>query len=135
MKTSVLSHVLAVLLVLLPAAASGGHPVEVDVLYMNHAPLRGTIDELKAVLGRYGPRVTVTWHDTETEEGQKFMASKGLTGHIPLVIWVNDAFKHQVDGKELSFTGFPAGSGPAFFQGKWTMADLQKTLERLAAKK
>ena len=63
------------------------------------------------------------------------MAAKNLSGHIPLVIWLDGAARHTVGGKEVSFTGFPVGSGPAFFQGKWTMADLRRALEALTAKR
>ncbi len=134
MKNAVASHLLAVALMLAPFAAFCGSTVKVDVLYMNHGPLQATIDEIRSLVGKYGPRVTVAWHDSGTEEGQKFMAAKKLSGHIPLVIWVNDAFKLQVDGKDVAFTGFPTGSGPALFQGKWTMADLAKALDQAAAK-
>lgn len=135
MKTTILSHVLAVLLVLLPVTAFCGGLARVDVLYMNHGPLQATIGEIKSLVEKYGPRVAVAWHDVDTPEGAKFMAAKKLSGHIPLVIWVNDAFKHRIDGKDVSFTGFPTGSGPASFQGKWTMADLQKALDQAAAGK
>jgi hypothetical protein len=135
MKTTLLSHVMAGLLVLLPIAAFCGATVKVDVLYMNHGPLQATIDDVKSLAAKYGPRVTVAWHDVDTQDGEKFMAAKKLTGHIPLVIWVNDSFRLRVDGKDVSFTGFPTGSGPAFFQGKWTMADLQKALDQSAARK
>jgi hypothetical protein len=134
MKT-LLSHVLSVLLVLLPVAAFCSSTVKIDVLYMNHGPLQATIDDIKSLVGKYGPRVTVAWHDSETAEGEKFMAAKKLSGHIPLVIWVNDSFKVRVDGKDVALTGFPTGSGPAFFQGKWTMADFQKALDQAAARK
>ena len=30
--------------------------------------------------------------------------------------------------------GFPSGAGPAFFQGKWTLADLQKALDQTVPK-
>jgi len=48
---------------------------------------------------------------------------------------MDDQVKFKVDGKEMVFAGFPTGSGPAFFQGKWTMTDLQKVLEQLIGKK
>ena len=54
------------------------------------------------------------------------MAKKGITQHIPLVIWMDGKFTFPVNGKEIKFVGFPTGSGPAFFQGKWTMEDLQQ---------
>jgi hypothetical protein len=134
MKNAIVSRVLAAALVLFPVAAYCGNAVRVDVLYMNHGPLLSTLEEIKAVVARFGPRVAVTWHDSETDEGQKFMARKHLAGHIPLVIWMNDEIEHRVNGKEVAFTGFPTGSGPAFFQGKWTVDDLKRVLERLTAK-
>jgi hypothetical protein len=33
-------------------------------------------------------------------------------------------------GKEIKFVGFPTGSGPAFFQGKWTLDDLKAALDQ-----
>jgi hypothetical protein len=48
---------------------------------------------------------------------------------------MDDQAKFQVDGKDIVFAEFPTGSGPAFFQGKWTMADLQKALAQLTGKK
>ena len=45
------------------------NPVKVDVLYMNHGPLRDTLKEIKGVFSGYGDKITVSWHDFETEEG------------------------------------------------------------------
>jgi hypothetical protein len=33
-----------------------------------------------------------------------------------------------VDGKTVTFTGFPTGAGPQSFQGNWTLDDLEKAL-------
>ncbi len=63
------------------------------------------------------------------------MAQKRLTQHIPLAIWMDDQVKFKVDDKEVIFAGFPTGAGPISFQGKWTMADLQKVLDQLTGKK
>jgi hypothetical protein len=135
MKAAIATRLLAAALVLAPAAAHGANVVKIDVLYMNHGPLKPTLEALRTVLAKYGPRVAVAWHDSETEEGQRFMTQKDLRGHIPLVIWVDDSFKHSTKGKEISFAGFPTGSGPAFFQGKWTMDDLKTVLDHLTVKK
>jgi hypothetical protein len=135
MKTAVASRLAAAFLALFPAAVYCGNAVKVEVLYMSHGPLMPTLEQMKAVFAKYGPRVVVAWHDSETEDGEKFMAKKNLNGHIPLVIWMNDSFKHSLNGKEVLFAGFPTGSGPAFFQGKWTLDDLRKVLDELTAKK
>jgi hypothetical protein len=129
------SRLLAAALLLLPSVALGSAPVKVDVLYMNHGPLQTTLDELKGIFGKYGSRVTVAWHDVDSDDGAKFMAAKKLSGHIPLVLWVNDSYRHRVEGRDVSFTGFPTGSGPAFFQGKWTLDELRKALDQITAGK
>jgi hypothetical protein len=108
--------------------------VKIDVVYMNHGPLQSTLQEIKALFGKYGKKIVVSWYDVESDEGVQFMAKKGIRGHIPLVIWMDNQLKFQVDGKEIIFAGFPTGSGPYFFQGKWTMGDLQKALNQITNK-
>jgi hypothetical protein len=63
-------------------------------------------------------------------EGEKFMAQKGVCEHIPLVIWIDDSPVFKKGGKEITFAGFPTGSGPSFFQGKWTIEDLKNALDQ-----
>ena len=108
--------------------------VKIDVVYMNHGPLLSTLQEIKGLFGKYGKKIVVLWHDVESDDGQQFMAKKGIRAHIPLIIWMDDQVKFQVDGKEIIFAGFPTGSGPYFFQGKWTMADLRKALDQITNK-
>jgi hypothetical protein len=134
MSSAFAAPLLVAFLVLAPTVATA-KPVEVEVLYMNHGPLQPTLEQVRAVFAKYGPRIAVVWHDSETDDGRAFMARKNLSGHIPLVIWLDGTFKHTRDGKEVSFTGFPTGAGPAFFQGKWTTDDLRRVLDRLTARK
>ncbi len=64
------------------------------------------------------------------------LSQKKLSGHIPLMIWMDDQAKFKVDGKDITFSGFPTGAGgPQPFTGKWTMTDLQKALDQLTGKK
>jgi hypothetical protein len=135
MKKSVLFSLLIVFLVCIPWTAMAAKPVKVEVLYMNHGPLQDTVNGIKKIFSQYKEKVSVSWYDFETKEGEAFMAKKKINQHIPLVIWMDDQVKFKVDGKDIIFAGFPTGSGPAFFQGKWTMADLQKALDQLTGKK
>ena len=135
MKRFVLFCLLALSLVCIPWSATAGSPVKVEILYMNHGPLQDSIAGIKKVLSRYDGKVAVSWYDFDTEQGEAFMAKKGIRQHIPLVIWMDNQVKFKVDGKDIIFAGFPTGSGPLFFQGKWTMADLQKVLGQLTGKK
>ena len=137
MKKCILSFVVVAVLVSLsfPITGHSASPVMVDILYMNHGPLRPTVEQIKQVLSGYGDKVNSSWYDFESKEGEKFMAQKGLKQHIPLVIWVNGKSAVSVEGKEVQLMGFPSGSGPAAFQGKWTMEDLRKALDQLTDKK
>ncbi len=131
----ILFSMLIVSLVCIPLTAMAGKPVKIEILYMNHGPLQDSIAEVKKVLSRYNGKITVSWYDFDSREGEQFMAKKGIRQHIPLLIWMDNQVKFKVDGKDIVFAGFPTGSGPAFFQGKWTMADLQKTLDQLTGQK
>jgi hypothetical protein len=137
MKKSILASVAIALLVLLSSPMTGrsANPVVVDVLYMNHGPLRPTVEQIRQILSGYGDKVSSSWYDFESKEGEKFMAQKGLKQHIPLAIWVNGKPAVSVEGKNVELMGFPSGSGPAPFQGKWTMEDLRKALDQLTDKK
>ena len=115
---------------LLPVAAGAAAPVEVDVLYMNHGPLQPTLDNLKGLFAGYGEKITPRWHDFESREGEKFMAAKGIRHHVPLMIWINGKETVQVEGVPCTFSGFPSGSGPQFFQGKWTLESLARALDQ-----
>jgi len=119
----------------IPATALSAKPVKIEILFMNHGPLQSTLQDLKMLFTEYGRKITVSWHDIDTEDGERFMAKKGIRGHIPLVVWMDEKVKFQLDGRDIIFAGFPTGSCPQFFQGKWTMADLQKVLDQLTDKK
>ncbi len=116
-------------------ALAAAKPVRVDVLYMNHGPLKPTLQKMADLFAKYKDVVTVSWHDFESPEGEKFMAAKGIKNHVPLIIWINDADTVQVDGAKVSFTGFPSGSGPAMFQGKWNLDLLAKALNQATGRK
>ena len=131
----ILYPLLIVSLVCIPWTAMAAKPVKIEVLYMIHGPLEDTIDGIKKVFSQYKDKVSVSWYDFESKEGEAFMAKKKITQHIPLMIWMDDQVKFKVDGKDMVFNGFPTGAGPESFQGKWTIADLQKVLDQLTGKK
>jgi hypothetical protein len=108
--------------------------VKVEVLYMNHGPLQSSLEQIKNIFSQYGSKISVSWYDFESKEGEQFMAKKGINQHVPLVIWMDGKFTIPVNGKEIKFVGFPTGSGPAAFQGKWTMDDLRMVLNQITNK-
>ena len=117
------------------SAHAAAKPTKIDVLYMEHGPLLETIDKLKGVFSKYGDKLSVSWYEFESKEGEQFMAKKGIKQHVPLVIWIDDSPAVTVGDRKVQFAGFPTGSGPAFFQGKWTMDDLKAALDWTTAKK
>ena len=131
MRKGILFFLLTVSLLCIPCLAMAGNPVKVEVLYMNHGPLQDSLEGIKKVFSQYKGKVAVSWYDFESKEGEEFMAKKKMTQHIPLVIWLDGKFALPVNGKEVKFVGFPTGSGPAFFQGKWTMDDLRQALNQV----
>ena len=117
------------------ASAYAAKPTRVEVLYMNHGPLMDTLDRMKGVFSSYGDRVSVSWYDFDSKEGEDFKAKKGIHKHVPLMIWIDGHTTVTLGEKEIKFVGFPTGAGPAFFQGKWTIDDLKTALDQVTAKK
>jgi len=131
MKKIILSCLVVLVLFFIPLTLVAAKEVKVEILYMNHGPLLPSLEQIKKVFSQYGGKLTVSWYDFETKEGEQFMAKKGITQHVPLIIWLDGKSAVPVNGKEINFTGFPTGSGPAFFQGKWTMDDLRQALNQV----
>ena len=117
------------------ASAYAAKTAKVEVLYMNHGPLMDTLDKMRAVFAGYGDKISVSWYDFESKEGEDFKAEKGITRHVPLVIWIDGDEAVKVGQKQIRFVGFPTGAGPAFFQGKWTIDDLKTALDQATTKK
>jgi len=134
MKKIILSSLVILVLFSVPLTLFAAKEVKVEVLYMNHGPLLDSLEQIKKVFSQYGSKIAVSWYDFETKEGEQFMAKKGITQHLPLVIWLDGKSALPVNGKEIKFVGFPTGSGPAAFQGKWTMEDLRKALDEITSK-
>jgi hypothetical protein len=135
MKKVITLCFVVLVLVSIPFTLFAAKEVKVEVLYMNHGPLLPSLEQIKGVFSKYGNKIKVSWYDFESREGEQFMAKKGVTQHIPLVIWIDGKSAVPVNGKEIKFVGFPTGSGPAFFQGKWTMEDLRQALNQITNKK
>lgn len=116
--------------------ADAATPTRVEVLYMNHGPLMDTLSKMKSLFSRYGKKISVSWYDFDTAEGEQFMAKQGIRQHVPLGVWIDGSSVVSAGGgKKVRFEGFPTGSGPASFQGKWTMDDLKAALDQLTAAK
>lgn len=114
-----------------PLASFAKNPVQIDILYMNHGPMQPTLRDLKTLLPKYKDAATVSWYDSETKAGQNFMSKMGITRHVPMIIWIDGRFEQVINSRTIRFEGFPTGSGPAFFQGRWTLTDLALVLDHI----
>lgn len=134
MKKMVLSCLIVLVLFVIPFTSVDAQGIKAEVLYMDHGPLLDSLEQIRGVFSGYGNQINVSWYDFESKEGERFMVKKGINQHIPLVIWLDGKSSFPVNGKEVKFVGFPTGSGPAFFQGEWTMEDLRNALDQITRK-
>jgi hypothetical protein len=115
-----------------PVQAGASEMVKIEVLYMNHGPLRPTIRNLQELFGHYKGKINVSWYDEDQKEGKDFEKDKGIQGHIPLLVLIKGKKDFIIEGKTIIFEGFPSGSGPfKEVEGNWSIADLQRLLDSL----
>jgi hypothetical protein len=136
MKRTVIISSLVFLMLGLCLSAYAAKETKIEVLYMNHGPLMDTVNKMKSLFSRYGNKLNACWYDFDTKEGEEFMAKKGIKQHVPLIVWIDGSPLATIGGvRKVQFAGFPTGSGPASFQGKWTMDDLKAALDQATAGK
>ena len=136
MKKTILISSLIFLMLGLCLNVYGAKETKIEILYMNHDPLMGTVNKMKDLFSRYGKKLSISWYDFDTKKGEEFMAKKGIKQHVPLIVWIDGSPNVAIGGaRKVQFAGFPTGSGPASFQGKWTMDDLKAALDQATAGK
>lgn len=122
-------------------AESAGNPVQagnpvpadgavlVEIISLDHAPIRPAVQEALAVVAEFGDKVAVQTYNFGTPEGDAFAAERDLTEHTPLAIFVNGAMEFEVDGRAVNFYSFPQGEGTGIVaEGVWTIADFRAVL-------
>jgi len=115
-----------------PTAVPGA--VEVEIIALNHPPMQPILAQVDGYMWQFGNRVHVTRYDFDTPEGAQFAEKKGLSGHIPMVIFINGSQTHTVDGHPVTFEDFPQGQDIGMGAGSWTWADLNAVLKQLTTK-
>lgn len=135
MKAYAISIIIAFVMVctvIQPVLSAGQEKtVQLEILYMNHGPMQPTIREIQAMIQRYPGRIEARWFDFDQDAGRRFMKAKNLQGHIPLLVYINGAPAYNIQGREVTFMGFPSGAGPYQFQGKWSLKDLETVIQGL----
>lgn len=109
--------------------------ITVEVIYLNHGPVRNVLTDIDKLLEGYGEQVYITRYDFDTPEGEAFAQSQGLSGHIPLAIFVNGSMDFTVDDRSVKFFSFPQGQGTGVVpDGAWRIDDLQQVLDQVVEK-
>ncbi len=102
----------------------------VEIIYLNHGPVRKVITDIDAFLEEYGDRISVSHYTFDSSEGESFAESKKLKGHIPLAIFVDGSMEFTVDNHSVEFFSFPKGQGTGFVEdGAWSVDDLKKVID------
>jgi hypothetical protein len=104
----------------LPNAALAA-TVKVEALgFFSHPPMQATRDTITKTCQEFGSQVDLTMHDEWTPDGEQFMQSKGLSGHLPMVLYINGSVAHKIGDRVVVFRDF-VGSG-------WTAQDLEQVI-------
>lgn len=107
--------------------------VPVVIVALDHPPVRQVMDEVDRTVAEFGDRVRVRRLDFESDEGQEFAEDRGVTGHVPLAIFIDASNGARVNGRAVRFVGFPRGQAPVpVAEGDWTLEDLRGALAQRA---
>jgi len=121
--------------VLLAACSSGGSeaegPVQVEIISLDHAPIRPATEEVSNLAAEYGEDLTLATYHFGTPEGDSFADDNGVTDHTPIAIFINGESQFDIDGRTVNFLSFPQGEGTGLVaDGDWTIDDLRTVLDR-----
>jgi hypothetical protein len=102
-------------------AAEKLEPVTVEAVgFFSHFPMQPTRQAIEETCAKFGDRVVLTLYDEMQPEGQAFMESKSLSGHLPMRLFVGGLNTVTLDGREVSFRDF--------VDRAWTAADLEQAI-------
>jgi hypothetical protein len=115
-----------------PAASGGatGTP-KVEIAFLNHPPVLAALTDVDTLLVSYGDKITVTRYDLETDQGEQFVKSRRLTGHVPIAIYINGRMEVKLKDRSVKFFSFPQGKGTFMVaSGSWTVEDLRQAIDQ-----
>lgn len=102
----------------------------VEIVAMPHPPVKMALQPLRDWLAAQGSKVQVKETDSESAEGAKKLQAAGLSGHIPVLILVDGAYKFKrKNGSQVEFVNFPnLPNTPAGARGNWLTEDVQAVI-------
>jgi len=95
--------------------------VKVEALgFFSHPPMGPTKNAIQDACKEFGDQVQLTLYDETKSDGLKFMQDKGLSGHLPVVLYIDNSVAHKIGDRLVVFRDFE-GVG-------WTEQDLKDVL-------
>jgi len=129
--TKLSSFFLTALFIIAFTVQSSAASTKVDILFMNHGPMRPTVAKVKELLTGYGDSVDASWHDVDQRSGKTFMKEQKIHGHIPMLIMINGQSEFSIEGRPVTLQGFPTGASPfKRVEGNWSVDDLKILLDK-----
>jgi hypothetical protein len=118
-----LAFVLAIVVgMFIPATSLAAGKVRVEAVgFFSHPPMQPVLESIQSTCEGFGDKVELILHDETTDEGQQFLSKVGLSGHIPMALFVDGKIVHLIDGKTVTFRDFPGET--------WSADDLKKVIE------
>lgn len=124
---------LLTVIVTLTACSAEETGPRVEIVALNHPPLRQTLSEIDRTLKPYKDKVAIQRVDAESDAGKDLLSNVGIEGHAALAILINGKIETELNGRTVRFEGFPNGASPVpDQQGGWTMEDLDKAVKQVA---
>lgn len=117
---------------LFASALFAGSVVTVEIVGLDHWPIKRALEPTMDMLNTFGDKIVVTEMDVDTKAGKARLKKAGLKGHIPVVIFVNGSYIFKINGQDLEFMNFPrAASSPMGIDGQWSPDELQQIISQL----
>ena len=107
-------------------------PVEVEIVALDHWPIRRALEQTLEMLEKFGDKVNQQQIDADSKAGRARLKTSGMKRHIPVVIFVDGEFKHTLEGQEVIFENFPLASDSHMrLDGKWSAGDVKAVIEEI----
>lgn len=89
--------------------------------FFSHFPMKATRDAIMETCAKFGEQVELTLYDEDSPEGESFMKKKGLSGHLPMRLYINGENTFALSGRTVSFKDF--------VNREWNADDLSNAIE------
>lgn len=123
---------IALVCALLLAPLSAVWAVNVEVFFLPHPPAVKVVENVEQIAAQFN-NVTLTRHSFDDAASQPLVQKYGITGHLPVAIFIDGKDQYMLAGRRVTFRNFPkSDSFVPTFAGEWDYPDLKLVLSGLA---